>query len=126
MKKIGLITKNKVLAQSLSLLIKNNLDLPFEPYILLSPGQAAVDAEIFGIDIAVIEMNAEASEEAEVTSLYKELRKTNPDRQILLLVPQDSKCSRDIAMTAVNSKAVDDYVFLDTSLDYLLAKLLAL
>jgi len=125
-KKIGLITKNKVLAQSLSLLIKNNLDLPFEPYILLSPGQAAVDAEIFGIDIAVIEMNAEASEEAEVTSLYKELRKTNPDRQILLLVPQDSKCSRDIAMTAVNSKAVDDYVFLDTSLDYLLAKLLAL
>ena len=127
MKKVGFITKNKVLAQSLALLIKGDLDLPFEPYVLLSHEQAVIDAEIFEIDVAVIEMIAEPPAEAEsILSLCIELRKTNPDCQILLLVPQDSIYGRDIAMKAVNNKTVDDYVFLDTSLDYLLAKLLAL
>jgi len=125
-KKIGFITKNKVLAQSLALLIKSNLDLPFEPYVLLSIEQAAVDAEIFGIDVAVIEMIEEASVESGVIlSLCKQLRTMDPGCQILLLVPQDSKNNREIAMKAVNTNIVDDYVFLDASLDYLLAKLLA-
>ena len=127
MKKIGFITKNRVLAQSLATLIKNNPDLPFEPYTFHNLEQAAIDAEIFQIDAAVIEMTTETSEETGATSkLCTNLRKTSPDCQILLLVPQDSKSNRDEAMKAVNTKAVDDFVFLDTSLDYLLAKLLAL
>ena len=127
MKKIGFITKNKVLAQSLASLIKSNRDLPLEPYVMLNLEQAAIDAEVFEIDVAVVEMVEEAAAETgTVISLCNELRKTSPDCQILLLVPQDVKRIRDEAMKAVNTRAVDDYVFQDTSLDYLLAKLLAL
>ena len=127
MKKIGFITKNKVLAQSLESLIKSNRNLPLEPYVMLNLEQAAIDAEVFEIDVAVIEMVEEATVESGIViSLCNELRKTCPDCQILLLVPQDIKRSRDEAMKAVNTRAVDDYVFQDTSLDYLLAKLLAL
>jgi len=126
MKRIGFIAKNKVLAQSLASLIKNNQNLPFEPYVFKNYKQAAIDAEIFKIDVAVIEMIEEVSAETGVfISLCNELRNTSPDCRILLLVPQDEKYNRDTAMEAVNKKIADDYVFLDTSLDYLLAKLLA-
>ena len=127
MKKIGFITKNKVLAQSLASFIKNNPELPFEPLVLLNIKQAAMDAEILRIDVAVVEMTAGNKVEAEtILSLCEQLRKMDAKCQILLLVPQDNKEGRNMAMKAVNAKTVDDYVFLDTSLDYLFAKLLAL
>jgi len=126
-KKIGFITKNKVLAQSLASLIKSNRDLPLEPYVMLNFEQAAIDVEVFEIDVAVVEMVEEVTAEAGATiSLCNHLRTTSPDCQILLLVPQDSKRSRDEAIKAVKTRTIDDYVFLDTSLDYLFAKLLAL
>ena len=127
MKRIGFITKNKVLAQSLATLIKSNQDLPFEPYVFHNFEQAAIDAQIFEIDVAVVGTVAEDSEASgAVMSLCSDLRQTSPDCQILLLVEQESRHSRDEAMKAVSTKTVDDYVFQDTSLDYLLAKLLAL
>lgn len=131
MKRIGFITKNKVLAQSLVFLIKNTPDIPMEPYVFHSYKQAVIDAEVFEINIAVIEMiietNDENHEETGTTlSLCNDLRKTTPNCQILLLVQQDNKDNQNTAMKAVNDKIVDDYIFTDTSLDYLLAKLLAL
>ena len=126
MKNLGLITKNKVLAQSLASLIKNNPDLEFNPFTLLNFRQAALDAEVLKIDVAVIEMLEGTSRETGITlSLCEELRQVAPDCMILLLIPQDNKEGRDMAMTATKRKAADDYVFLDSSLDYLLAKLLA-
>ena len=127
MKRIGFITKNKVLAQSLASLIKNNLDLPFEPYVLQNFEQAIIDVGILEIDVAVIEILAEtANETGSTLSLCTQLYNTNPNCQILILVPQNNEQSREMAMQAVKAKIVDDYVFLDTSLDYLFAKLLAL
>jgi len=127
MKKIGFITRNKLLAQSLAFLIKSNPDLPFEPFVLRNLSQAATDAEVLGINVAVIESFAGSSTEAEkVLALCADLRQASPDCQILLLVPQDYKEGRDLAMRAVKSGFLDDYVFLDTSLDYLVAKLLAI
>ena len=127
MKRIGFITKNRVLAQSLATLIKNNLDLPFEPYVFQKFEQAAIDVEVFEIDVAVVETIAEDPEgSGAITSLCSELRKTSPNCQILLLVNQENRNSRDEAMKAINEKSADDYIFLDTSLDYLMAKLLTL
>jgi len=126
-KRIGFITKNRVLAQSLASLIKNNLDLPFEPYVFQNFEQAAIDAEVFNIDVAVIETVADDHVESGAALLLcGNIRKTSPNCQILLLVHQENKYSRDEAMKAINAKSADDYVFLDTSLDYLLAKLLVL
>ena len=126
MKKIGFITKNKIFAQSLTSLIKSNPDLPFEPFVLSNLHQAVMDTEILGINIAVVEIPAGMSNDPEKTfSLCMKLRQTAPRCQILLLVSQDNKEDCTMAMKAVNTKTADDYVFLDTSLDYLFAKLLA-
>jgi hypothetical protein len=127
MKQIGFVTKNKVLAQSLAAFVKNSPHPEFEPFLLLNPQQAAIDADVLKIDIAVVEMIAGTKDETgAVLELCKELRHTVPDCQILLFIPQDNKVGRDTGMKAVRDKIVDDYVFFDNSLNYLVAKLLAM
>lgn len=55
-KKIGFITTNKVLAQSLAAAVRSNPDLRLEPFLLLNPHQATLDADLAGIDIAVVDV----------------------------------------------------------------------
>lgn len=126
MKRIGFITTNKVLAQSLAAAMKNNPDLGFEPFSLLNPHQASLDAEILKINVAVIDVMENVSKETETVLLFcEELRKTVPACRLLLLVSQDDETSRKMAINAMKRKIVDDFVFYDTSLEYLYAKLAA-
>ena len=127
MKKIAWITTNRVLAQSIAALVGQYQDLEFESYLLLNLRQAVLDAEVLGIDIAVVEMRGGTQEYAQsVRELCESLRRTVPDCSILLLVQQDSREARDMAMQTVADRNADDYAFSDVSLDYLLAKLLSL
>ena len=124
MKKIGFITKNKVFAQSLSTQIKNNPDLGFEPFLLHDPHQAILDAEVLNIDIAVVEMiTGDQTDNEAVLSLCEGLRQVVPDCRLLLFVSQDDNASRKAAIKAMKRKIIDDFVFYDESLQYLLAKL---
>lgn len=131
MKKIALITKNKILAESLDSAIKSIPNLKFELALLLNSRQALLDAEILEIDIALIDMSFidetdyNLSEEERELSFCEKLKKTLPDCHLLLLVSQDDKVKRKIATEAKNKKIVADYVFYDASLKYLLAKLKA-
>ncbi|MCL2107462.1 MAG: hypothetical protein FWH26_10465 [Oscillospiraceae bacterium] len=120
MKKIGLVTTNKVFAQSLAAAIKGRPDWGIEPYLLLNPRQAALDAEVLRLDAAVVDMADAAPNETE--AFCRTLRQTG-NCQLLLLVPE---AGRKTAISAVQSKAADDFVFYDTSLDYLFAKLAAI
>jgi len=127
MKKVGFVTTNKVLAQSLATIIKNYHELQVEPFMLLNPHQASLDAEVLKIDVAVVDINAGAPDKCSALwSLCEALRQTLPDCQILLFVPQDDKEGLDTAMKAIMMKAADDFVFYDSSLDYLFTKLVAL
>ena len=121
MKKIGFVTTNKVLAQSLASAVKSRPGLDFELFLLLNPKQAALDAEILNIETAVVDMADTALEES-----YETLRRAVPDCRLLLLVPQGDKDRRKAAVRAIKSKNADDFVFCDTSLDYLFAKLAAI
>ena len=118
MKKIGFVTTNRVLAQSLAAVINSRPDWEFDPYLLLDPQQAALDAKVLGIDAAVVDMAGEGNCEA--------LRRAVPGCWLLLLVPQGDQAGREAALRAIDSKAADDFVFCDTSLDYLVAKLAAI
>ena len=122
MKKIGFITTNKVLAQSLADTIKNHPDWGFEPFLLLNPRQAALDAEVLKIDTAVVD----AADSNETKRVCETLRQAVPGCRLLLLVPQDGKTGRKMAIQSIRSKAADDFVFYDASLDYLFAKLAAI
>ena len=127
MRSIGFITKNKVLAQSLAIQIMSDPKLNFKPYLLRDPRQAVLDAEILKIDIAVIEMISGTQPDIDaVLSLCENLRRAVPACRILLFVARDDSASRRAAMKAMKRKVIDDFVFYDESLQYLLAKLGAL
>jgi len=118
MKKIGFVTTNKVLAQSLAAAVESRPDWEIEPYLLLDPGQAALDAQVLRLDAAVVDV-ADAALEGSLEAL----RSAVPGCQLLLLVP---KTGRGMAIRAVKNKAADDFVFYDTSLHYLFAKMAAI
>jgi len=118
MKRIGFVTTNKVLAQSLAATVKSRPAWGFEPFLLLDPGQAALDAQILRLDAAVVDV-ADAALEGSCETL----RRVVPGCRLLLLVPRNG---RRYAIKAMQSKAADDFVFYDASLDYLLAKLAAI
>ncbi len=127
MRKIGFITTNKVLAQSLAASMKHNPNLRLEPFLLLNFDQAILDAEVLGIDIAVVDVIDGASKETKtVLAFCNNLRKTVVGCRLLLLVSQDDQKGRQMAIHAVKSNAADDFVFYDTSLEYLFAKVAAL
>lgn len=126
MKKIGFITTNKVFAQSLAAAVANNPDLEFAPFLLLSPRQAALDAEVLQIDIAVVDVVDGAANAAETTLAFCEgLRRAVPGCHLLLLVSQEDRLGRGMAIGAMKRNIVDDFVFYDTTLQYLFAKLSA-
>jgi len=120
-KKIGFITTNKVLAQSLAAAVKGRPDWENELHLLLNPHQAALDADVLQLDAAVIDV-ADGIPVEETEAFCRALRKTRNCR-LLLLVP---KAARRMAIRAVKNKAADDFVFYDTSLEYLFTKLAAI
>lgn len=126
MKKIGLITTNKVFAQSLAAAIKSNSELGLDPFLLLNMHQASLDAEVLKIDVALVDVTDSASKEAESILFFcKKLRKAAPHCRLLLLVSQEDKAGRNLAIDAMKNRVADDFVFYDTSLEYLFAKLAA-
>ncbi|HZW97289.1 MAG TPA: hypothetical protein VFF56_00395 [Bacillota bacterium] len=127
MKKIGFITTNKVLAQSLAESLKNYPDLKLEPFLLLNPQQAILDADLAKLDIALLDItDASAMENEKHLMFCQKLRQAIPDCHLLLLVSQDNIRGRKAAIDAIKSKIADDFIFYDTSLNYLFAKLAAI
>ena len=78
------------------------------------------------IDIAVVDVIDGASDETETAlSFCKIIRQAIPGCRLLLLVSQDDKLGRKMAINAMKNKDADDFVFYNTSLEYLFAKLAA-
>lgn len=126
MKKIALITTNKILAQSLAAAIKVMSTFEFEFILLLDSRQALLDAEIFEIDVALIDvMDNDTKEKESPISFCEGLHNKLPNCHLLLLVSQDNSVSRNMATEAKRNNIVEDFVFYDASLKYLLAKLAA-
>ena len=126
MKNIGIITTSRVFAQGLAVIVKERPELEFKPFLLLNPHQALIDAEIMQIDVAVIDITDNASKNFEnMLHFCEELRKNVPGCHILLLVSQENGDDCKMAIEAVKSKTVEDFVLYDASLEYLFAKLAA-
>lgn len=132
MKKIALITTNKILAESLDSAIKSIANSKLELILLLNSHQALLDAEIHEIEVALIDMGTinvmdKAPVEGHMSlSFCQRLNNSLPNCQILLLVSGDDSANRKFATEAKKKKIIDDFVFYDASLKYLLAKLTAL
>ncbi len=120
MKKVGFITKNKVLAQSFGAAIGAKTEVDFKLIPIFDFKQASLDAEVLGIDVAVIDGNHEIGT---ALQLCAQLRAAAPRCKILFMIGQQSRADAEIAVAAKRSGRINDFVFYDSSLDYFVAKL---
>lgn len=118
-----MITTNRVLAQSLSKAIKAQPELRFEFHPLLNWEQAALDAEVLNIDVALVDVADGGDGELAAAKICETLRREAPGCRLLLLISQNYRAGRAMAIEAVRRREADDFVFYDTSLDYLFTKL---
>ncbi len=132
MKKVALITTNKILAQSLDSAMKSMPNLDFQLNLLLNSRQALLDAEILEIDVALIDIGLidvrdnDIKEKETALTFCEKLNAALPNCHLLLIVSQEDKAKRIMATEAKKNKIIDDYVFYDASLKYLFAKIAAL
>lgn len=123
MRKIALITTNKIFAQSLEAAVNATPELKIHFFLLLNPQQALLDAEIFEIDVALIDMmNSDGAKKENPLLFCEKLHASLPECHLLLLVSQEDMTNRKIAIQAKEKGMVEDFVFYDASLKYLFAK----
>ena len=124
MKTVLFISANKMLGQGLSTAIQSKLEFDFLWSTQLHYSQAIVGVNIFHADVVILDIVDQADMDQAV-GICQPLRQVEQDLKILLLVrpEQSAVCSRVI--DAKNAGLIDDFVFYDSSLAYLLAKLAA-
>lgn len=124
MKTVLFISSNKMLGQGLSASFQSKPELDFLWAAQLNYSQAVVGIDIFHADVVILDIADQADMEQAV-GICQPLRQVEQDLKILLLVrpEQSAVCSRVI--DAKNAGLIDDFVFYDSSLAYLLAKLAA-
>ena len=123
MKKIGLISTNRLLAQSLHAALDSLVDLELELIPLQNLNQAVLDADVLQIDIAVVDILCCTKGDIEqARALCQNLRSQLPECKIMILVSQENELGKRAAMNAKKRMLIDDFIFYDTSLDYLITK----
>ena len=125
MKQVVLISNNKMLAQGLeaALLARSELEIQFLPP--LNYRQALVGVQAYEPQAAILDATQQTGRDT-ILELCSSLREAEPACKILLMVSADTSESRDLAVEAKQQALADDFVFYDSSLSYLFAKLSAI
>ena len=124
MKTVLFISSNKMLGQGLSSAIQSKSELDFLWAAQLNYPQAIVGIDIFHADVVILDAADQADMERAV-EICRSIRRNEQDVKILLLVRPEQATVRKVAVDAKNAGLADDFVFCDSSLTYLLAKLAA-
>ena len=125
MKTVLFISSNKMLGQGLSAAFQSKPELDFLWTAQLNYPQAIVGIDIFLADVVILDIADQADMEQAV-DICRSIRQNEQDIKILLLVRQEQAVVCKVAVDAKNTDLADDFVFYDSSLPYLLAKLAAL
>jgi DNA-binding NarL/FixJ family response regulator len=125
LKKILLIMDRKILAQALLAEMRDNSDFVF--FTEYNYPKATVSADVFRPDAILMEV-PESTEAtfAECLDVCDEIRQILPTCKIILLSPEGDPKIRELTIEAVRYGRVDDFLYYDTSLQYLISKLEAL
>ena len=125
MKTLLFISSNKMLGQGLSVAIQSKPEIDFLWTTQLTYSQAVVGIDIFHADVVILDIvDQEAMEHA--VRICRSIWQDEQNVKILLLVRPEQAVVRKVAVDTKNSGMADDFVFYDSSLIYLLAKLEAL
>ena len=115
MKTVLFISSNKMLGQGLSAAFQSKPELDFLWAAQLNYPQAVVGIDIFHADVVILDIADQADMEQAV-EICRSIRRNEQEQAIVRKVAVDTK----------NAGLADDFVFYDSSLTYLLAKLAAL
>ena len=120
MKKIAFIGRQKLLYQGMEAVLRMHPGLELQLLPQLFPQNALLDVEIYQPDVAVIDVEME--KEA-LFALCRELHRVLPFCRRLLLV---SDTESSLCIEARREGYAEDFVYTDSSMHFLLAKLQAL
>ena len=125
MKTVLFVSSNKILGQGLSAPILSKSEFDFRWEAQLQYSQAIVGADVFHADVVLLDV-ADQVDMKRALEICQSLRQNSQTTKILLLVRPEQAAVRAQAVDAKNAGQVDNFVFYDSSLSYLLAKLAAL
>lgn len=125
MKTVLFVSSNKILGQGLSAAILSQPEFDFRWEAQLQYSQAIVGADVFHADVVLLDV-ADQVDMRRALEICQSLRQNSQTTKILLLVRPEQAAVRAQAVDAKNAGQVDNFVFYDSSLSYLLAKLAAL
>ena len=125
MKTVLFVSSNKILGQGLSAAILSKPKFDFRWEAQLQYSQAIVGADVFHADVVLLDV-ADQVDMKRALEICQSLRQNSQTTKILLLVRPEQAAVRAQAVGAKNAGQVDNFVFYDSSLSYLLAKLAAL
>ena len=114
-----------MLGQGLSTAVQSKPELNFLWAAQLNYPQAIVGVDIFHADVVILDVVDQVDVELAV-EICRSIRQNEQNIKILLLVRPEQAVVRKVAVDTKNAGLADDFVFYDSSLTYLLAKLEAL
>ena len=112
MKTVLFISSNKMLGQGLSAAIQSEPKLEFRWGAQLHYTQAIIGVDIFHADVVLLDI-VDLTDMEQAAAICETLRR------------EEQAAVRKVAVDAKNAGLADDFVFYDSSLTYLLAKLSA-
>jgi len=127
MKKTAFITTRRMLGQSLVDAAKARPELGLDIYLMIDIKKALLDASVLKTDVAVVDVADRTAEAFDAAlALCGTLRAEVPDCRLVLMLSQEDAAGQKRAIEAKRNAEVDDFIFHDATLDYLLAKLVAI
>ncbi len=122
MKKILLIMDRKVLSDALL----SEMDDPskFVFYTEYNYIHAQISAVVFLPDTILMEIpESQKISPDQCLDICDEIRSNHPECKILLLTPEGNQRACELTIKAVQEGRVDDFLYYDTSMKYLVSKL---
>ena len=125
MKKVLFISSNKMLGQGMSAAFQSKPEQEFLWAAQLHYSQAVVGVDIFHADVIILDI-VDQEEMEQAVKICQSIRLDEQSVKILLLVRPEPAAVLKRAVDTKSAGLADDFVFYDSSLTYLLAKLEAL
>lgn len=125
MKTVLFISSNKMLGQGLSAAFRAKPQLDFLWAAQFNYPQAMIGVDIFRADVVILDI-VDQADMVQAVEICQSIRREEQGVKVLLLVRPEQAVVRKVAVDAKNTGLVDDFVFYDSSLTYLGAKLEAL
>ena len=122
---VVLIMQRKSIAQGLMQMLKEKAELN----IYYESDYKSIDAAIRGHDaqIALIEISENGEYNVfQCLSLCEWLRKETPNCKLILMCPEQDKSSINEVVAAKKDRRIDEFIFYDTSVEYLATKLMSM